>query len=291
MVSVIIPCYNQEKYIAEALESVWNQTYNNWECLVVNDGSTDSSVNIINKYTRKDKRFKLINQENKGVAAARNHGFQKASGSYIQFLDADDLLLPDKLEKHVDFLINHPDVDIVYCVYQHLYQKNGQIEQYTFTDISIDPLENFLFHWDRGVSIPPHAPLYRKNLWEEHDLPYPTDYNDRYEDWVFWVVTALKKPIFSQTVKPLVLYRIHDNNFCSDADKVAMNMLTAASFIKNIIPQSIQNQFWNATTEYVLQKYYTDIQLQDELNNYIIRLNRKKFNFLKPLSKLLRIFK
>ena len=91
-VSVIIPCYNVEKYLGKCLESILNQTYSNLEIICVNDGSTDSTLALLEEYSQKDERIRIINQQNQGVSAARNSGLEVATGSYIIFVDSDDFI-------------------------------------------------------------------------------------------------------------------------------------------------------------------------------------------------------
>jgi glycosyltransferase involved in cell wall biosynthesis len=112
LVSVIIPVYNAEKYIAATLRSVLDQTYQNFELLIIDDGSPDRSIEICRQFT--DPRIKIICQENQGVAAARNQGIREAQGEYIAFLDADDLWLPTKIEKHVNHLESSKSVGVSY---------------------------------------------------------------------------------------------------------------------------------------------------------------------------------
>ncbi|MCL2737802.1 MAG: glycosyltransferase family 2 protein [Alphaproteobacteria bacterium] len=97
-ISIILPVYNAGKYLADALESVKNQTYTDWECVCVNDGSTDGSESVIAEFVKHDKRFVLVNQSNGGVSSARNAGLDAARGEFIAFLDHDDLLTPGALE-------------------------------------------------------------------------------------------------------------------------------------------------------------------------------------------------
>ena len=112
LVSVVIPVYNAEKYIAATLQSVLDQTYKNFEILIIDDGSSDHSMEICQQFV--DPRIKIISQANSGVAAARNHGIRLAQGEYIAFLDADDLWLSTKIEKHVKHLENSTAVGISY---------------------------------------------------------------------------------------------------------------------------------------------------------------------------------
>jgi hypothetical protein len=98
LVSVIIPVYNAEDYLAESLDSVLCQSYSNWECIIIDDGSTDNSSDIARQYVSKDIRFQYHHQPNSGPSAARNHGVSISNGNYIQFLDADDVVIKNRLE-------------------------------------------------------------------------------------------------------------------------------------------------------------------------------------------------
>lgn len=104
LVSIITPCYNGEKYIHETIESVLKQTYSNWEMIIVDDGSKDNSSAIINEYVKKNNKIKLIKQENKGCASARNNGIRNANGRYIALLDADDVWNSNFLEEQIKFI-------------------------------------------------------------------------------------------------------------------------------------------------------------------------------------------
>lgn len=105
LVSIVVPVFNSEKFIKETIKTVESQTYHNWELILVNDCSTDSSEQIIREYEEDDKRIKLINLEtNSGAAIARNTGMKNAKGKYIAFLDADDLWKKEKLEKQIKFM-------------------------------------------------------------------------------------------------------------------------------------------------------------------------------------------
>ncbi len=114
LVSVVMPTYNYAQFIGEAIRSLQSQTYQNWECLIVDDGSTDATPDVVAELVRHDARVKSFRQQNQRQAAAKNLGLQNARGKYVLFLDADDLVEPRKLESQVDYLENHSEVDIVY---------------------------------------------------------------------------------------------------------------------------------------------------------------------------------
>ena len=112
-ISVVIPAYNAAQYLKDSISSVIDQTFSNWELIVIDDGSTDNTSNIVKGF-QADQRIRLIRQENKGVSAARNTGIKAATGKYIAFLDADDFFLPQNLQKKFDILSSNPDIDFIY---------------------------------------------------------------------------------------------------------------------------------------------------------------------------------
>ena len=114
LVSVIIPAYNVERYIKEALDSVFSQTYQHFEVIVVNDGTPDTPAleQILQPYLD---RIVYLKQENRGLSGARNTGLRAATGDLVALLDADDIWLPDYLDKQVTYLRENPDKDLVYC--------------------------------------------------------------------------------------------------------------------------------------------------------------------------------
>ncbi|MEX8548566.1 MAG: glycosyltransferase family 2 protein [Mucilaginibacter sp.] len=114
LVSVIVPCYNYGSFLSDALDSVLSQTYDNWECILVNDGSTDDTEYIGKSYEKQDQRFKYIYQKNAGHSAARNKGLLTSKGKYIQFLDADDMLEKEKFRLQVPLMELDGNIDLVY---------------------------------------------------------------------------------------------------------------------------------------------------------------------------------
>ena len=125
-VSIILPVYNKEEYLDTTLSLLISQSFQDWELIIVDDGSTDNSSKIVRKYALSDSRIKIISQENRGVSAARNQGISNASGEWIWFVDADDV--PNK-----EFLCNifsnsfPDDIDIIVGNYERL-EKNGSIQ-------------------------------------------------------------------------------------------------------------------------------------------------------------------
>lgn len=127
LISIIIPAYNAGNFLAETIESVIAQTYSNWELIIIDDGSVDETASVVNGYTNKDERIKYFFQTNQKMASARNAGIKRAKGEYIAFLDADNLFLPDKLSKHIDFMGSHPECDVSYGKINYFYGSNKAI--------------------------------------------------------------------------------------------------------------------------------------------------------------------
>jgi len=113
IVSVVMPVYNTAQYLDEAIVSVLSQTLQDLELIAVNDGSTDHSGYILDNYAKNDKRVKVVHQENRGIAAARNRGMKEATGKYIAVMDSDDVCMPNRLEKQVSFMEKKPDIALL----------------------------------------------------------------------------------------------------------------------------------------------------------------------------------
>ena len=127
LVSIITPSYNSEKYIIETIESVLAQTYKNWEVIIVDDLSTDDSLQIIEQYAQKDRRIKVIrSKQNRGPAKARNRAIEEAKGKYIAFLDSDDVWFPDKLEKQITFMQEN-NLVLTYSAYETMDENSKYI--------------------------------------------------------------------------------------------------------------------------------------------------------------------
>lgn len=134
MVSVIIPCYNYGHLIADTINSILRQTYTNWEIIIVDDGSTDNTAGIVEEFVKKDSRISFYQQNNAGPSTARNLALSKASGEFIQFLDADDLIEDRKFEIQLSIFKEKPFVDVVYGSVRYFSDEpfNPQKWKYTF---------------------------------------------------------------------------------------------------------------------------------------------------------------
>ncbi len=123
-ITIVLPVYNVEKYLAQCLDSITNQTFKDFECVCVNDGSTDNSLKILQEYAQKDQRFKIITQENKGLSGARNTGIKNTNTKYLTFIDSDDWIAENYLEVLYNKILE-TNSDIVRASYKFYYQKEN----------------------------------------------------------------------------------------------------------------------------------------------------------------------
>ena len=206
-ITVVIPAYNSMQYLPATLESVFQQTFVDFEIVVVNDGSTDNTQEYVSSLT--DSRLKIVFQENKGLAAARNIGIAHARGEYIAFLDADDLWESTKLEKQLRILDNNPEVGVVYTWVAYVNErgkKTGRI----FKDRAEGQIwkELTIFNIVRCGSVP----MVRKVCFETCGT-FDCNLNSAVEDWDMWLRIA-NKYHFKAIKEPLVYYRQHETS-CS----------------------------------------------------------------------------
>ena len=136
-ISIIVPCYNQAQYLPECIQSVINQTYTDWECIIVNDGSPDNTEEIALEWVSKDLRIKYLKKENGGLSSARNAGISIAKGKWILPLDADDRIANEYLERAFVIMETKSDVGLIYAKASFFGEKEGywDLPEYSFKDM------------------------------------------------------------------------------------------------------------------------------------------------------------
>lgn len=210
IISVIVPCYNQVQYLDEALQSVLDQTHENWECLIVNDGSPDNTEEVAKKWVGKDSRFIYLYKENGGVSSARNLGIEKAKGDYLQFLDCDDFLEKEKIELSLQEMENNVGVNLVISNFR-MFTDNPQItsEPFCHLNAQLFTFENMLYQWNESFSIQVQCGFFHSSLFEI--IRFPENLAAQ-EDWIVWVRIFKSgcKVVFLD--KPLALYRINTSS-------------------------------------------------------------------------------
>ena len=195
-ISVIIPCYNYGKYLSDAIESALAQTYKNIEIIVVDDGSTDNTVEIANKYP-----VKIFTQNNRGLSATRNFGISKATGQWIFPIDADDKIIENCFEQLLE-KAKKENADIV-C--PGLQEFEGRNRSHRYADKNLT-LKGF------KITNQVHAScLYKRGIWEDIG-GYDENMKEGHEDWDFWARALRKEYKMVAINEPMFFYRIHPDS-------------------------------------------------------------------------------
>ena len=179
LVSIIVPCFNQAHFLKESLKSVLDQTYEHWECIIVNDGSPDNTAEIAKLWTEKDNRFKYLYKDNGGLSSARNAGIKIAKGEFILPLDADDIIHETYLTKLLPYIIKDDSLAIVSC-YSKFFDK--RLENVVY---ELKPQGNtypYLLYVNQLIA----TSLFRKKCWEQVG-GYDEGMKNGFEDWDFWI--------------------------------------------------------------------------------------------------------
>ena len=227
LVSVVMTVYNQEKYLAEAIESILNQTYEKFELIIIDDGSTDDTLNIIRSYSMSDKRIRYLARENKGRVFSLNEAVKMSSGEYVAIMDSDDISYPERFEKEVDFLNRHMDVILVGTkielkfedTYSNEIVKEKNIILKT-SNADLDRKDIFSTINDSFKIIHPTW-MFRRELFE-----YISGYQDYMcEDTNFLFRTVSKGFKVDRIDEVLLKYRIHGESRSDDKNKLKADCL------------------------------------------------------------------
>lgn len=276
LISIIVPCYNQAQYLPEALDSVLAQTYPNWECVIVNDGSPDNTDEVACRYCDMDKRFKYLKQINSGVSMARNNGIKLSHGEYILPLDGDDMIAPTYCEKAIYHFLQFPETKLVYCKAEFFGDNK---EPWNLPEYRYDE-----FIWSNCI--------FNSAFYKRVDYDKTIGYNPNMvkggEDKDFWLSLIKKDDIIFQIDECLFFYRSHgvsrmssSNNHLREVNRqVVLNHL-------NIFEPFFQDIL------FIYEENKKNSIRNSELEQEVVRLRNTKAyklgkNILRPFSFLKR---
>ncbi|WP_278321641.1 glycosyltransferase [Clostridium botulinum] len=252
LISVIMPVYNGEKYLKESIESIMNQTYKNFEFIIINDGSTDNSLNIINEYAERDSRIKVISRENKGISYSLNEGISASKGEYIARMDADDICMPERFDEQLKVMTNN---NIHICA-THI-EIIGNIT--TEEKLSYEHTHNLdkltIIELVKGYTICHPTVLFRKKILDTLK-GYNEDYNTT-EDIELWFRAIKEEFNFYVLNKKLLKYRRHsDSKTSKEGDICFVNFVNIRlDFIKDKLNKGeFKYLIWGASNGGVLCK-------------------------------------
>lgn len=250
LVSIIMPCYNSSRFIAECIESVQNQTYKDWELLIVDDCSSDNSIEIIKRYAKQDKRIKLLTKsQNSGAGVARNLAIKRAQGTYLAFIDSDDWWYSDKLELQLAFMQDN-SYEFTYTDYEdcdenlnvlHTFRQKRRI---SFNDLCVE------------CSIgTPGVVLYITRIGKIY-MPETR----RSEDWGLWLKVIEQTGFAYSLAQPLWKYR-HNAGSTSSSKLAALK--DVFSMYRNVVHFSLIKSWY-----YLLMKMLPRYIIKRFINRY-----------------------
>ena len=277
-VSVVMPTYNAEKFLKEAIDSILDQTYQDFELLVIDDNSKDNTCNIVKSY--KDKRIKLIKGPQKGLAAALNYGIKVAKGKYIARMDADDISLPTRFEKQVTYLDKHPEITILGTWQEHfgrwnfVHKAKGTHEECK---------AELLFNCDLCHS----TLMFRKSDFIKNNIQYPE--GSPQEDYELWL-SICNKVRFANLQENLCRHRTYEGSITTQKTDILTTY--HVKLLQKFLRENLHIKLADSDLD-LLQRKYNPLsgKSEVEIKDYIIRLNKlfekiekknKKFNIFDP---------
>lgn len=292
-VSILIPCFNSAEYLSDTLASCLDQSYDNIEIIVVDDGSTDDSLAIAKQYEKKHSSIKVYSQANKGAPAARNLAFSHAAGEYIQYLDADDILDKEKLSVQMASLDNEDTQSVVFgpCkMFEHSIEE-GVLYQSSVNQNYDDPQKFLLDLWGSASMVVPHSWLVHRELieqagpWDESLL--------KNQDGAFFskVVYHAKKVIYED--KGLVFYRTHNQNsvsrkksYRSEASRLKSYDTYRNLFADRLEESEVRRALAIVYSYFIFDNYPLNRDLVAKAQQQI-----EEFGYKKPINVNIRLYK
>ena len=266
-ISIIVPCYNQAQYLDECLQSVLDQTFQDWECIIIDDGSPDNTEEIAKKWTQKDSRFIYFKKENGGVSSARNFGIEKAKGDWILPLDGDDKIAENYLKLASEKL--EQGFDVVYCLAKYFGERNENfvLQEHIFENLL---RENTLFC----------SALFKKeNL---KNLRYDVNLIHGFEDWEFWISLLSNENLkVFRLDETLFYYRIKEVSRNNDIKKDFEKDLAAKRYIFNKHQEKYESTFGDY---FQLLRKNNSLEKKNKYLNDI--LNSKKHQLTQKIFKI-----
>jgi len=262
LISIIVPCYNVEAFINKALDSIYNQTYENWECVLIDDGSKDKTKDEIETWLKNDTRFKYFYQDNQGLSGARNTGLKKVQGDFVYFFDSDDLLNHETLENL--FSLVDEDIDIV--IGKNAITKGQSNQIADFLEHYSKPLKKLHNHNKELIKLVVEQPiicvawnkLYRKSFLDTHQLIFKKGILHEDELWFFETLFHARAIIFNN--KPTYYYNV-DNIYSITNNFGQRNLESYIEIIEFINERYYQKSSVNTDTE-ISSIYLTHLKIK-----------------------------
>lgn len=288
LISIIIPVYNRADIISETLDSIIKQTFTDWECIIIDDGSSDNLKEIIEKYKKQDFRFKFEERPKerlKGGNASRNYGFEISKGEFVNWFDSDDIMLPTFLENKIAILNNNEELDFCACYSRVFFQSIDNLLNIEKPKVlkSLNYINDYML---KGLFFDTASPLWRVSFLKKNNLCFDENLL-RSQEKDFHLRVLLNKPIFEYLDEVLFLSRKDTNNsitsnFNTNLDLQVSNFKFNHKAFKLINKKDIVSK--KIIFEYLFYRqsvnYYNIIQLSNSSLKTLINIKIKYFRYL-----------
>lgn len=280
LISIVVPVYNTEKYIAETIDAVIAQTYPHWELILVDDGSTDGSAKIMQAYAEKEARIRYVYKENGGQASARNKGIKEAKGEYISLLDADDLWLENKLSEQIAELESYSP-DFLYGLGYYYYpEREKQLEAYDWVSgqMTGETFFKVLYH---SCAVNTNTVIVKKSLFDKVGYFDESQILRGTEDWDLWLrIAKVANKIYGSPSR-LVYYRIHEGGIHLQHARMLIGKLTIYKKYdqETLVPQLMRKREYRYHYRELMNHLLKDDRA-NEIDTYFKELKQKdRFGF------------
>lgn len=266
LITIIIPCYNKGDYLGDTLDTLLSQSYINWECIVIDDGSSDNSRQVAESFCSKDSRITYSWKENSGVADTRNKGISLSTGEYIMFLDADDTLSTEKLGSTIEAFIKHPEIDVVYSNFLFIFNNDFTKPRKPSFRVKLkkDVYTDIIKSWDSTLLVPIHSCVYRRLFLLNTKIVFCSLLKNK-EDWDFLINVAMATDKFLFVDQYLCSYRVTPESRSSELGTMIIG--TDELFQKHINKKSIYSIAFNLRYRLILNRIYTLIGKTQDKNS------------------------
>lgn len=278
LASIIMPVFNSQNFLDESISSMLNQTYENFEFLIIDDGSTDDSMRIISRYAIMDKRIRVFSRENRGIVHSLNQGLNEALGYWIVRMDADDISYPNRIESQIQYMLEHNlDVSGTWV------KKFGAVSGFIKPSIMHHNLITDLLF--KSCFVHPSTVI-RRNVFD--NLKYDSNYKHA-EDYQLWCSLASRGYKFGNIPEVLLMYRVHSSQISNMNSEAQKNISEKIS--KNYLVNFLQMNYINyCEFKNLIDNFHTLYLLNDFGYKYFIKIHRAlngvmKFHFIYLVKK------
>lgn len=292
LISILVPCFNQGKYLNNTFQSIVKQNYSNWECVIVNDGSTDETEVIAKRWCKTNPKFSYYHKDNAGISSARNLCLKKAKGDYLQWLDGDDFLAPNKLRISIDALEDSTNVgkNLVISNFKLFNQEKKVFEPpYCNLRLNLFNYRTVLYDWEDGFTIPIHCGFFNTSLLNK--FSFPEEVTSK-EDWLMWVYIFQQEPEVFFIDEPLAIYRRHAKSMTRSTN-MTEGHIAALDFLKIFLSEKEYEKFARHTmvryyksSLFYRKKYHATKKSNTYRLGNLLKRAVKKVGLLKPFGSI-----